>query len=71
MPATNQNLKDFFALTGNNPAVTNAQLQAISDWHAAHTGTEDPTPDDIIDGIYTTLKQQVISHKRATSAHSF
>jgi hypothetical protein len=29
MPATNQNIRDLFALTGNNPTVTNGQLTRL------------------------------------------
>ncbi len=73
MSATAQDLKDFFALTDNPDVepVTDDQLLAVEAWLEDHTGIENPGPDDLIDYLYTTLKQQVISHKRATSAHSF
>ncbi|KKN67782.1 hypothetical protein LCGC14_0458150 [marine sediment metagenome] len=71
MSATAQNIKDFFALTGNNPAVENNQLTALSAWFSDHTGIETPTPDDFVDYIYTMFQQQVVSHKRATSAHTW
>lgn len=67
MAATNDDLKAFFALSGNNAPVTNAQLTKLSAWFTDHTGKETPTPDDFIDYIYTTFQQQVISHQRATS----
>ncbi len=71
MSATAQNIKDFFALSGNNPPVTNDQLTDLAAWFSDHTGTENPTPDDFIDYIYTMFSQQVISHKRSTSAHTW
>lgn len=66
MAATNQDLKDFFALSGNNRALTNVMLTQLSTWFTAHTGIESPTPDDFIDYVFNTFEQQVKSHKRST-----
>ena len=72
MVAGNQDLKDFFALTGNNPAVTNGQLQSLSDWLTEHIGTDGPaTADDFVDYVYQTIREQVVSHKRRTASLSF
>lgn len=72
MAATNQNLKDFFALSGNNPALTNAQLTDLSDWLTDHNGLSVPADvDDIVDYLYDTLRQQVISYKRRTISVTF
>lgn len=68
MPATNQNLIDFFALTGNNPSVTNQQLTDLSDWLTDHIGLDAPADaDDVVDYIYKTFREQVIAHKRAAT----
>ena len=32
MPATNQDIKDFFALSGNNRDVTNDHLTRVQTW---------------------------------------
>ena len=69
MPATAQNLKDFFALSGNNPPVTNAQLTALNDWLTDMT--DKSGADGLVDHVYETLKQQVISHKRRQQSITF
>lgn len=72
MPATNQDLKDFFAFTGNNPAVTNGQLQSVSDWLTEHKGLETPADaDDLVDFLYESLRQQVVSFKRQNTVVTF
>ena len=70
MAATAQDIKDFFALSGNNPPVTNAQLVSLDDWLKGITGG-DGGADELVDYLYEMLRQQVISHKRATSAHTW
>ena len=68
MAATAQNLKDFFALTGNNPAVTNDHLTQLSEWLQDVVGLDAlATADEAVDYIFTTLKQQVKSHRRRTA----
>jgi hypothetical protein len=69
MAATKQNIKDLFALTGNNDPVTDSQLTAADAWLEDHTGTSGP--DALVDHLYAYLDQQVVSHKRATSTHSW
>jgi hypothetical protein len=69
MAATAKDIKDFFALSGNNPAVTNTQLVSLDAWLEDHTG--ETGADALIDYWYKTLREQVISHKRATSTHSW
>ena len=71
MAATAKDLKDFFALTGNNPPVTNGQLLSLAAWFTDRTGTESLTPDDFIDFIYTTFSEQVQSHKRAAATFTW
>ncbi len=71
MAATAQDLKDFFALTGNNPPITSDQLGALADWFTDHTGIEAPTPNNFIDFIYSTFDSQVRSHKRATAVFTW
>ena len=66
MAATNQAIKDFFALTGNNPVVTNSQLQDVSTWLDSQLGQTGSDADDLLDFIYTTVRQYVTSHKRST-----
>ena len=71
MAATAKDLKDFFALSGNNAPVTNAQLDDLAAWFSDHTGTENPTPDDFVDYVYETFRQQVVSHKKSTSVQAW
>jgi hypothetical protein len=71
MAATNQNIKDFFALTGNNPAVTNQQLTDTSVWLDSVIGGTGSTADDLVDFIYKTIKQQVVSYKRSIAEITF
>ena len=65
MASTNQNLKDFFALTGDNPSVTNSQLQDVGDWLTSHLNLDSPaTTDDVINYVYSTFRDQVLAFKR-------
>ena len=63
MAATNQNIKDFFALSGNNPNVTNPQLAKVQDWMKAVTpwqeGDPDPDADTLVDLLYADLRAKV------------
>ncbi len=68
MAATNQNIKDFFALTGSNPPVTNDQLTDLADWLSSVTGEATPNADSVVDYIYKTFAEQVRAHKRRTTA---
>ena len=70
--ATKQDIKDFFALTGNNPPVTNAQLLSIEDFLSDRlTVPTMVTEDTLIDYIYQILREQVISHKRTKAPIAF
>ena len=72
MAATSQNLKDFFALTGDNPTVTNAQLQSVSDWLTEALGLDSAAgADDLVNYIYDMLAQQVVAYKRRHAATAF
>jgi len=71
MAATNQNIKDFFALTGNNPTVTNQQLLNVQKWLDDAEGLENSDANDLIDYLYESIKNQVISHKRAATIITF
>ena len=67
---TKKNIKDFFALTGNNPPVTDQQLSDVEEWLKS-TGIEEPTLDDLVDYLYKTIKQQVVSHTRSKTIIDF
>lgn len=84
MAATSQNLKDFFALSGNNPAVTDGQLQSVSDWLTDNLGLNNvvdvlgvptlPPPadaDDLVDYFYRHVREQVLNYKRRTTTVTF
>ncbi len=63
MAATNDDIKNFFKLSGNNPNVTNAQLAKINDWMKAVTPQEeagpDPNADTLVDLLYADLRAKV------------
>lgn len=63
MAATNDDIKNFFALSGNNPTITNARFAKISDWMKAVTGWEagDPEPGagTLVDLLYADLEGKV------------
>lgn len=66
MPATNNDIKNLFALTGNNPPLTAARLTKLADWGQAviHPVDDDGeprgvTPDDLVDYIYADLERKV------------
>ncbi len=63
MTATNQDIKDFFALAGHT--VTNSHLTRLATWLQVQEGFE-TTPDatDLVNTIYRTIRQQVIDHER-------
>ena len=70
MAATNQKIKDFFALTGNNPAVTAGQLTKVSEAIGA-TINEDGSPataDQLVDYVYQELKNLAIYHNQDLEA---
>jgi len=71
MAQTVAGLKAFFDARDNVPAdfpaVTNQQLTEVDEWLTSVTGIESPTPDDLVDFLYTMLKQQVVSHRRGTT----
>ena len=69
MPASPQDIKDFFALTGSNPPVTNSQLLKLDAWLEDHTGESGSGA--LVDYLYTMLKQQAISHQRASQEVTF
>ena len=57
MPATNQNVKDFFALAGKT--VTNAHLQKFADALIANSRIDTPNADDVVNWIYRQAKDFV------------
>lgn len=71
MPATNQNVKDFFALSGNNPNITNAQLVKVADWLKATTGKETVDADDVVDYLYADLRAKVTHWLKDRQAVTF
>ena len=75
MPATPNDLKNFFALSGNNPPVTNAQLTKLAVWLGEQIG-KDPLlgpadADDFVDFVYQTTRQAIVHRQRAKSAQAF
>jgi hypothetical protein len=72
MAASNQDIKDFFALSGNNPAVTNPQLVKL----AAAVGKEanedgsPATPDQFVDAAYTYYRNLTIYNEQDEAARS-
>ncbi len=71
MTTTNKNLKDFFALTGNNPPVTNDQLTDLAAWLSSATGEATPSADSVVDYIYKTFAEQVRAHKKSETVTSW
>ncbi len=81
MAATNQNIKDFFALSGNNPNITNAQLVKVGDWMKAVTNwraTDDegnpvppPDADTLVDLLYADLRAKVTHWLKDRQAVTF
>ena len=70
MAATNTDVKNFFALTGNNPNVTNAQLTRLAAAVGARVN-QDGTPADagqLVDFIYQELKNITIYHEQDAAA---
>lgn len=62
MAASNQDLKNFFALSGNNPTMTNAKLTKLAAWLTLKkTAPVSATADDVVDHLYEYLDQQVRS----------
>ena len=70
MAATNQNIKNFFALSGNNPAVTNGQLTRLAAAMQAKYAGEGVTVDAdwLVDWIYQQLKNETIYHEQDEAA---
>jgi len=68
MAATNQSIKDAFALSGNKPAVTNGhltRLQAVVDDELGITGS---TADDFWDATYEYWKGRVLHREDSIAA---
>ena len=66
MAATNQKIKDFFALTGNNPTVTAGQLSKVIEALGA-TINEDhssATADQLVDYVYQELKNLTVYYNQ-------
>ena len=70
MAATNQKIKDFFALSGNNPTVTAGQLTKLVDAIGAAINEDGSpaTPDQLVDYVYQELKNLAIYHDQDTEA---
>ncbi len=72
MVATNQKIKDFFALTGNNPIVTNEQLTKLAEAVGARVN-RDESPvdaDGLVDFIYQELRDITIHHNANKDAQA-
>ena len=70
MAATNQKIKDFFALSGNNPALTNAQIAKLATalGDRIHDDNSDATPDELVDFIYQEVRNPTIYFNRDKDA---
>ena len=72
MAATANDIKNFFALTGNNPVVTNGHLNRL----AAAVGKEvnedrsPATPDQFVDAIYQYYRNQTIYSEQDDAAQA-
>lgn len=65
MAATDRDIIEFFALSGNNPVVSATDLQDMKDWLTESRGLEEEaTADDLVDAVYRTLDQQTFAKKR-------
>jgi len=78
MASTNENLKDFFALSGNNPTLTDAQLIKIRDWLDFAIGPKDEdgnsrtsTSDDLVDWLYQIVKSNTIKYSKQQTPITF
>ena len=81
MAATNDDIKNFFKLSGNNPNITNAQLVKIQDWMKAVTswraededGNSNPPPDAdaLVDLLYRDLRYKVTTWLKDQKAVTF
>ena len=70
MAVTNQDIKNFFARSGNNPAVTNPQLTRLAKALGARINEDgsNATPDQLVDFMYQELKNMVIYHEQDVAA---
>ena len=71
MPATDQDIKDFFALTGNNPNFTNTRLAKVTDWLKATTGKDSVDADDVVDYLFDELRAKVTHWLQDTAQVTF
>ena len=70
MAANNTDIKNFFSLTGNNPAVTNGQLTRLAEALGARIN-DDGSPasqDQLVDFVYQELKNLTIYYNQDKGA---
>jgi len=63
MAATNQSIKDAFALSGNKPDVTNSRLVRLQIFIDSELGITGSTADDFWDYVYEDLKDRVLARE--------
>ena len=70
MAATNTDVRNFFALTGNNPNVTNTKLTRMAAALGAriHEDGSPATPEELVDFLYQELKNIVVYHEQDRAA---
>ncbi len=71
MAATPQDIKDFLALSGNNPAVTDDQLIRVRAWLSSAISKDNPDSDDLVDYTYKTWKEQTLAYERRNTVVTF
>ena len=70
MPASNDNIKNFFALTGNNGTLNPARMTRVRSALQAKYGGEGVTVDAdwVVDWLFGLLKSEVIHHEQNVAA---
>ena len=70
MPASNDNIKNFFALTGNNRTLTADRMTRVRAAMQAKYGSDDVTVDAtwLVDWLFGLLKSEVIYHEQDVAA---
>ena len=65
MMASDRDVIDFFATSGNNAAVSVNDLQNMKDWVTENRTLASPaTADDVVDAMYQFLDDQTFAKKR-------
>ena len=67
MVATNQDIRNFYALTGNNDPVTDSQFLVMRDWLAYTLRKDTVDANDYVNWVYNMTRQEVTNYKRRTA----